>query len=123
MNTNKIYQAAFADELEKIALSTDAVEDRLGTVFTDEQIDVAQALLDAAKAKSFSLRHPWITGIPSLGIVPAISTAIAHDDATKTMARKYPDLKELYQKKIDQDAVERAAAASASTVKIYNNKE
>jgi len=116
---DEVYQAAFEDELEKIAfLDVNAVEDRLGTIFSPEQIEVAQGILDAAKEKSFVLRHPFLTGV----IPAAVMTSVTHDEAVKNLARQYPDLKSAYEKQQERKAALEQAAASSSSVNVYNKE-
>jgi len=91
----KIYEDAFKDELEKIALSTEGVEDRLGAILTPEQLIQAEELIARAKEKSFILRHPWLTGFGTLGIAPAIANENAYNKISRTMIRTNPDIKEI----------------------------
>jgi len=90
----KIYEDAFKDELEKIALSTEGVEDRLSAILTPEQLIQAEELIARAKEKSFILRHPWLTGL-ALGIPPLIANANAYNKISRTMIRTNPDIKEI----------------------------
>jgi len=106
MNTQEIYQAAFEDELQKIAVKAEDVEEGLGTVFTKQQEQTARKLIDKEIAKSFILRHPLLTGIPTLGLLPYSAGQIAKTQTTKSLARQYPEIKKLYEKKI---RAERAA--------------
>ena len=94
----QIRQAAMEDELQKIASSVEGIEDTFGTVFTPEQINLTKKLIKDKKAKSFILKHPWLTGIPTLGIAPLISNAIANQGIEKTLAKNDVHLKDLYER-------------------------
>ena len=87
-----IKTAAYKDELEKIALSVDDVEDRLGITLSGDRLSKAQTGVDEAKKKSFSLRHPFLTGLPTLGIAPAFAHEKAMNRITRGMMRSDPDL-------------------------------
>jgi len=87
-----IYENAFHDELEKVALSTAEIEDSLDMILTDQQIAQAEDAIAKAKEKSFILRHPWLTGIPTLGIAPGIASANAEDKIIRSLIRSNPDV-------------------------------
>jgi hypothetical protein len=58
-------------------MEAEDVADRLGIYFNSKQKAMAEDLLDKEKQKSFALRHPILTGIPTLGILPAIAQSKA----------------------------------------------
>jgi len=82
------YRSAFKDELEKIGISIDSIEGSLENYLSDAQEEVARDLIEKEKAKSFILRHPILTGIPTLGFAPLIQNAVSQDRIIKTMSRK-----------------------------------
>jgi len=71
---------------EKVAkyLSMSDIENELGYYISDKvEPGVRRAIKDEYD-RSFALRHPVLTGIPTLGIAPAI----AHDKAVKSISRR-----------------------------------
>ena len=87
---------AFNDELSKIAklIDVDKVEDTLGVYLDDIRERKARQLIDQAYDKSFSLRHPFLTGIPTLGLAPLIAAGNAHDAIRRGLLRNDPELRE-----------------------------
>ena len=73
---------------EKLAkLSIENLEDQIGFYLADKQEQKARDLIESEKNKSFVLRHPVLTGIPTLGIAPSIAQAKAKDRIIRTLAR------------------------------------
>ena len=64
------------------------IEDELGVYLTDKNEEVARKLIRQQEKKRFGLRHPWLTGIPTLGIWPAISKARATDAIVNRLMRQ-----------------------------------
>jgi hypothetical protein len=54
-------------------MQAEDVADRLGIYLDGKSMAMAEDLIEKEKAKSFALRHPILTGIPTLGILPAIA--------------------------------------------------
>lgn len=54
-------------------IDAEDVADRLGIYLDSRGMSMAQDLVDKAKEKSFALRHPFVTGIPTLGIWPSVA--------------------------------------------------
>ena len=87
---------AFWQEMSKIAfLRVEDVEDNLGTLLPEQALPWAQGKVEDAVDNSFSLRHPWLTGIPTMGIAPAVAHALATQAITRDIQRKA--LNQLYQ--------------------------
>lgn len=79
--------------IEKIAkLGIDSTEDVLRQYLSDEQETYARELIGREYANSYAMRHPFITGIPTLGIAPSIATNAAQANVVRSLVRKYPEL-------------------------------
>lgn len=74
------------EKLAKI-LTVEDLENTLGFYLADKQEQKARKLLDKEYENRFALRHPWLTGIPTLGIAPAIASSKASDKVIRTLAR------------------------------------
>ena len=96
MKKEAMVEEAFLDELSKIAklIDVDKVEDTLGVYLDDIRERKARQLIDQAYDKSFSLRHPFLTGIPTLGLAPLIAAGNAHDAIRRGLLRNDPELRE-----------------------------
>jgi hypothetical protein len=71
---------------EKIAAlkpSVQDVETHLGFLLPSDQDEKINEMAEQAVKKSFILRHPFLTGLPTLGLAPAI----AHSNAIENIAR------------------------------------
>jgi hypothetical protein len=81
------------DRIIKFAAYLDVsdVEDRLGKYLPDQDEQVVRQQIEDAKTKSFGLRHPVITGIPTLGIWPEISKEKAIEDMARRYLRRNPE--------------------------------
>jgi hypothetical protein len=67
-------------------------------------------MLSEENAKSLALKHPWLTGIPTLGIWPAVSKERAAQDIRRRLFRQYPELVDQWQEsmqQLKQEAMER----------------
>lgn len=62
------------------------IEDRLGVYLPDSLEEKARGMIADETARSLGIRHPWLTGIPTLGLWPAI----AHENAISRISRKLP---------------------------------
>jgi hypothetical protein len=87
-----MYQARFSleDDMEKVAfrLRVSDIEDELGTFLSDQDEDLVRRMIADRRSKSFALRHPWLTGIPTLGIAPAVAHGRAVHDITRKVLRR-----------------------------------
>jgi len=117
------YNSALNDELEKIAVSIDSIENRIGGYLTDEQEEVARDLIKKEKAKSFIMRHPWLTGLPTLGILPMAAHSIAQERIAKKMILSDPVIAALNKAKQQRIHEINVAEASASNISNVTNVE
>ena len=68
------YNESLHNEIEKISkLRLGDVEDRIGTYLPDELEGKTSGMIANETAESFAIRHPFLTGIPTLGIWPGIA--------------------------------------------------
>lgn len=75
---------------EKVAayLRPEQAEDYMGAgVLPKRTMDLIRNLTKEETDKSFSLRHPWLTGIPTLGIAPATAKRKALDRIYRSVLR------------------------------------
>ena len=63
-----------------------------GVIPSEQMYGEAEELLDKKREKSLGLRHPLLTGIPTLGIWPLIAQSIAERRITSQMAAKHPEM-------------------------------
>ena len=73
--------------LMKIALKVKHIEEEFGDYLSHKDEAKAKKLIGKAKEKSFILRHPYLTGIPTLGIAPLIAGSKAKEGIVRNMAR------------------------------------
>lgn len=66
----------------------DDVENDMGMYFNDSLEPYVRKAVQEQYDKRFVLRHPWLTGIPTLGLAPAISKANATEDVKRQLVRK-----------------------------------
>lgn len=99
----------------KIALNISDFEENYlgGAMLTDNGESKAKKLYAQKKSKSFILKHPWITGIPTLGIAPSIAGAEAKSSVARKLMQGDKDLRKRVEKF-------RRARISAPRVEIYN---
>jgi len=83
-------------ELEKVAriFEVDDVENFLGSYINDAAEPLARQMVQEQYGKRFALRHPVLTGIPTLGIWPAISKQRATEDVGHNIARRFDKYRE-----------------------------
>jgi hypothetical protein len=73
---------------EKIAkLDVDSIEDTVGFYLGDKQEQAVRSAIQKHKSKSFVLRHPVLTGIPTLGMAPGIAQSRAKKQIITGLAR------------------------------------
>lgn len=119
---NSYYESGFNDELEKIAkLTIDDIEFPIGEYLTDEQEEYARPLIEEQNAKRFALRHPFLTGLPTLGIWPLIAEGRATNEVLRPMTKKFPELNEkIRQLNIAYNAGYNGASEAATMGAISN---
>jgi hypothetical protein len=91
------YAAGKRKGYKTAALRMGDIEDHMGTFFNDKEEVGVRQMIGHQKAKRFALRHPWLTGIPTLGIAPAVSHANAVNEITRNLVRKDSKLRQTYQ--------------------------
>jgi len=74
------------------------IEDDLGTYLGTKDEAKARKMIAKAKSKSFSMRHPYLTGIPTLGIAPAIANDRAKNKIVRKMLRGSKSLQKGHRK-------------------------
>lgn len=83
----------FTKGFEKKAwMSVDDLEAAQGDrLIPKELVPYAEQKLQQEKSKSFALRHPWLTGIPTLGIWPSAAHGAASQRVLKDIYRNNPE--------------------------------
>lgn len=77
---------------KEAALGMSDIEDDMGLYLPDSKEQTVRDLIAKQEQQRFPLRHPWLTGIPTLGIAPAISKANAVEDIKRQLLRSDPTL-------------------------------
>ena len=83
-------QTAWEQNMIKLAdfLDVHHIEDFLDTYLPDELEDLARQYIQEERMKSFALRHPVLTGIPTLGLWPLIAREKAIDRVARKIVRR-----------------------------------
>lgn len=87
-NTQQIRE--FTETFHKVAayLRPEQAEDYMGAgVLPQGVMDSIRKHTKSEVGKSFSLRHPWLTGIPTLGIAPGVAKRKALDSIYRNVLR------------------------------------
>tara|TARA_Y100000310_G_scaffold14486_2_gene14650 strand:+ start:1 stop:975 length:975 start_codon:yes stop_codon:yes gene_type:complete len=87
---------------KEAALRVGDIEDRLGFYLDDKREEKTRGLIDKQKKKRFALRHPVLTGIPTLGIAPAVSKSRASKEVFKRLMRSDKELNKRHAKVQDK---------------------
>ena len=118
--SGEIESSAFVDELEKIAswfVDVRDVEDEIGTRLNASRAAEVKSAINDRIAQSFSLRHPILTGVPTLGILPLYRKAQVVEDMSRDLVEERPELAEQIRSvaaaKREQDSRESAVALGA----------
>ncbi len=77
------------------------VENRLGLYLSDRAENKVRKDIAMAKNKSFALRHPVLTGIPTLGIAPAVAKDRAITNISDNLLRRDLKLRKQYRDVVD----------------------
>jgi len=80
-----------------------------------DQLSLAKDLIEEQHGKRVGIRHPWRTGIPTLGIWPAISKALAKGEVLDSLSDKYPALEKLRNEALLEDEKLRLQRSMASS--------
>lgn len=110
------YKEAFSDELEKIGVSIDSLEDTIGGYLSDEQEEVARDMIAKATKKSWAMRHPFL----SLGVGYGIAHGKANQEISRKMIKSDPALMKLINKKKKRRHQLAVAEASAPKIDVNN---
>ena len=110
-------------ELTKVALKMSDVEDHMGLYLDKKHHGKVREMIKKRKDKSFVLRHPVLTGVPTLGLAPAIARARAADRIKRELLRGDKGLRKAHEKAMDkrhaQDVeYERAAAPARAAANL-----
>lgn len=97
------FRKGFKKEAQSYWANPDTVEDRAGVPLNKEEEQKARQLLQSQVDKSTVLQHPYLTGIPTLGIAPAIAGSQASDKAFRKMRRENPELVERIQQQKEKE--------------------
>ncbi len=76
----------------KSAASFTSYEDHFPYSMNDQEEAYARELLKKEHEKRFAMRHPYLTGIPTLGIAPTVSKNRAYTNMDAKMLRTFPEL-------------------------------
>jgi hypothetical protein len=63
-----------------------------GAIPTEKAYHDAEDMLGKQKEKRLALRHPFLTGIPTLGIAPAIARSKASKEITMLLKARHPEM-------------------------------
>lgn len=100
---DKYEQAGKAGMPKNAKLTMDSIEDQLGYYLNDkEEIPVRQMIAEQ-KNKRFALRHPFLTGIPTLGLAPIISQSNATNEIVRQLIKSNPIFQKAYIQKLKDD--------------------
>ena len=89
------------------AIRLEDIEDRLGQYLPDEKEEEARKMISAQRAKRWPLKYPAAT-IPLLGIPYAYSKNKAIGEVSRTLARKYPEVRN----KVEHDRIRNEQATT-----------
>ena len=111
---SKIAAPATRDTLQKIAkLRVGDIEEELGTFLGGADEAKVRHLIAKQRSKRPGMKHPWLTGIPTLGIWPAISKYQAKGKITRRMLRDHGKYRRTFNAKMDQLRSDAMAARQA----------
>ena len=89
-------------ELTKVALKMSDVEDHMGVYLDKKHHGKVRKMIEEKKGKSFALRHPLLTGIPTLGLAPLIAKEQAADRIKRELVREDKGLRKAHEKAMDK---------------------
>ena len=85
---DSIQAAILKKKMKKTAkLNVSDIEDEIGAYFGDKDEAKVRNLIGKARSKSFSMRHPILTGIPTLGIAPHMANEKAKGKILRQLLR------------------------------------
>lgn len=89
-------------ELTKVALRMSDVERNMGMYLDKKHHGKVRKMIEERKKKSLALRHPVLTGIPTLGLAPAIAKARAAEKIKRNLVRGDKGLRKAHEKAMDK---------------------
>lgn len=101
-------------ELTKVALKMSDVERNMGMYLDKKHHGKVNKMIEERKKKSFALRHPVLTGIPTLGLAPAIAKARAAEKIKRNLVREDKGLRKAHEKAMDKKHARRMEEAKMS---------
>lgn len=115
---NETQSIELLKQAKRIGISD--VENALGLYLRgkDETAD-AEKGIDEAYSNSFSLRHPYLTGIPTLGIAPTVARENALEKIKHDLFRAHP---ELHKQHMDIDELKHRRAVELMPQSIQEEK-
>ncbi len=81
-------------------ISVEDIEDELRLYLDDPREKKVRKLIGRETEKRFGVRHPVLTGIPTLGVWPAISKARGVEAIKRSLLRGDPKLRKTYGKTV-----------------------
>lgn len=103
------------------------IEDELGEYFSDKQEAKVRKMIAKERGKSFSMRHPLLTGIPTLGIAPTVANNKAKQKIVRKLLRSDKSIRKSVTKRHNtalkrQHEVDVAAAGATKNYSETNIK-
>lgn len=95
------------------------VEDNLGYYFHDKEEPAVRKMVTEQHKKRVALRHPKLTGIPTLGIAPAIAKAKATKEVSRRILKKNRKVLTHYQK--NREIKARESQVNAMQKRYYDS--
>jgi len=104
--SDRIYKSA-ANKLAKF--DVEKVEDYSDLIIPTKLEPEAKQLIKREIAKKYILRHPWVTGIPTLGLAPVIQKGVSSQRIVKALAKSHPELMDAVERAKDRQTLTNAA--------------
>jgi hypothetical protein len=90
----------------------------MGVYLSDKDEETARGLLKSEVGRRFVLRHPWLTGIPTLGLAPAIAKDQAYSKVMRKMLRGSPSLQKRHGNWLSEARNKRREEYEANTKRL-----
>jgi hypothetical protein len=99
----------------------DLEDDSLGAHLNSPELtELAETLLQKEKDKSFALRHPLVTGLPTLGMWPLIKEQYALRRVGRHLLRNNPEFSEqVHRRGVESDNANQASNAASELAHAY----
>ena len=116
---DSIQAAILKKKMKKTAkLNVSDIEDEIGAYFGDKDEAKVRNLIGKARAKSFSMRHPILTGIPTLGIAPHMANEKAKGKILRQLLRGDLKMRKAHGAKQSRDRANRIEAHKMNTERL-----